>query len=380
MTDTTINCLPPVCSFTVEVDLIAGGGSSKSALDVGSVNYTYDNGTLTVTYLIEEEGWYLNETHFDYSKGDLSEIPLNKGGNPKIGQFDFKDEDLFSDQHSYTVDIGPLYEGEIINLAAHSVVFKPGGLEGLELTLPDQVDMKVYSGTSSYFDIQMDMDQDGELDSEVHTGWCADIGHTISTNTLYTANVYSSYETLPENVNIDKPDNLAAVNWLINEFSVGDTLYDELVYGGYNNAHPSQYPNDGSLVGGGYSENPQPYNSLGDITAGDIQRAIWGLIDHSQSDPGMPYNDARADELADRAYVHHREFVPECDDVVALVLQPINTTSQITIAQITMAELDVPCESQEETAWGQGDPFTNSSWAMYTPFEVECDNMETMPV
>ena len=37
---------------------------------------------------------------------------------------------------------------------------------------------------------------DGALNG-AYEGWCVDIDHTINQDTDYTANVYSSYETLP---------------------------------------------------------------------------------------------------------------------------------------------------------------------------------------
>lgn len=406
--------MPTTSSFNFTTDLIAGGGSLASAIDVGDVLYSYDDFAkqLTVTYQIVDptpgdlrDDWFLNSIEFDFSVNNLDGIPTNKSGNPKVGQFDYKYAFALPDasggqtSHSFTIDLNALdidlEPGDVINLAAHGNVSQLGGLEALEYALPDQVTMRVQrTSPESYF--QTTIDGPDWLDG-TYNGWCVDTSRTIGQNTNYTANVYSSYEDMAGIV--DKPNNLDAVNWLLNNFQVGDSLVDEVIYGGFNNADPSQYPNSGDPVTG---VDPGTNNSLGPITYGDIQRAIWGLIEHTQSTAGVgSFSDARADELADRAYLYGQDFIPECGDKVALVLQPVNPSgmpnAQITIAQVTLAELGIPCEGGEETAWGEGawdayngigdqnnpvvggGPFTDTSWAMYSQFTIPGGG-ETTPV
>lgn len=397
--------MPTGGSFIFTTDLIAGGGSQNSALDVGNITYEYD-GTqyLTVTYNIVDptsgdlrDDWFITEAHFDYSIDDLSGIPINNRGNPKIGLFDYNSGFLPLDgsggetEYSFTIDVGDLEPGETINFAAHAVVSQLEGLEALEYSLPDQVTMRIVdypsSGDNSYFDTQI-TSTDASWLNGTYDGWCVDTGQTIGLNTNYTANVYSSYEDLTGIV--DKPNNLDAVNWLLNNFQVDQPLEDLVIYGGFENANPSQYPNSGDPITG---INPGTNNDLGDITYGDIQRAIWGLIDNTQSTSGVgSFSNARADELADRAYLYGQDFTPECGDKVALILQPVNagggTNAQITIAQVTLAELEIPCEGGEETAWGEGaydayngtgdqnnpvvggGSFTDTSWAMYSQYTI----------
>jgi hypothetical protein len=402
--------MPTSSSFNFTTDLIADGGSLGTAIDVGDVLYSYDDFTkeLTVTYQIVDstpgdlrDDWFIRIAHFDYSINDLSGIPTNKPGNPQIGKFDYQSDFLPFDgsggttEYSFTVNVGDLEPGDVINLAAHAVVSQLGGLEALEYALPEQVTMSIVdypsAGDNSYFDTQITSSEATWLNG-IYDGWCVDTGRTIGLNTNYTANVHSSYEDLTGIV--DKPNNLDAVNWLINNFEVGDSLYNWVNYGG-EVASPSDYLNDGSLVETP-TTNPDPLIGLGPITYGDIQRAIWGLIDNTQSTSGVgSFSNARADELADRAYLHvyeNGEFIPECGDTVALVLQPVNasggTNAQVTIAQVTLAELGIPCEGGEETAWGEGaydayngigdqnnpdvlgGTFTDSSWAMYSQFAI----------
>jgi hypothetical protein len=285
----------------------------------------------------------------------------------------------------------------VINLAAHANVSQLGGLDALEYALPDQVTMRVQypvAGGDSYFNTTI-TSSDATWLNGTYDGWCVDIGRTIQ-QTNYTANVYSSYEDLPAGL-IDKPGNLDAVNWLINnaDLVVGQALTDDVVFGTYgppypgNSPLPGDYPETDPITGGTQGTG----DNLGSITYGDIQRAIWALIDNSQSTSGLgSFDRARADELADRAYLYGQDFTPECDDKIAVVLQPVNasggTNAQVTIAQVTFAELEIPCEGREETAWGEGGYdaygnignqnnmdvlggiFTDTSWAMYSSFQV----------
>ncbi len=394
---------------SVVTDLIADGGSQSSAIDVGDVTYEINAelDTLTVHYQIVDEtpgdlrdNWFLESVAFDFSINNLKGIPTNRPGSPMIGLFDYKA--TFSPPtglggtttYSFTINLGALgidLEAEdTINLAAHANVSQLGGLAALEYALPSQVTMKIVDypslGDDSYFNTQITAPGATWLNG-IYDGWCVDTARTIGLNQQYTANVYSSYENLTGIV--DKPNNLDAVNWLLNNFEVGNALSDEVVYGG-SNASPSDYRNDGTLVGSS-TTNTDPLTGLGGITYGDIQRAIWALIDDTPSTSGLgAYSNARADELADRAYLAGQGFTPGCNDVVALVLQPVaNTTTnaQVTIAQVTLAELEIPCLGRSETAWGEGkfdaygvgdqnDPliggarFTNSSWAMYSSVDI----------
>ena len=86
----------------------------------------------------------------------------------------------------------------------------------------------------------------------VYEGWCIDTDRLISDNTNYTAKVYSSYEPLPAGL-VEHPENLDLVNWIINQNYVGKP------------------------AGG----------SLGNYTYGDVQLAIWTLIE-DQVSTGWP--------------------------------------------------------------------------------------------
>ena len=99
-------------------------------------------------------------------------------------------------------------------IAAHGVV-QTGGADGLEAMLPDQVTIStVYPGLEfsapSYFDITV---SGGTTLDGTYDGYCVDTdGGAVSG----TANVYSSYEPLPQ-TRIEYPENLDLVNWIINQ-------------------------------------------------------------------------------------------------------------------------------------------------------------------
>jgi hypothetical protein len=67
------------------VDLIADGGSSATAIDVGDVSVWNDAGELHVKYETTG-GWVMSATHLEIAMNEM-DIPQNRKGNPKVGQF-----------------------------------------------------------------------------------------------------------------------------------------------------------------------------------------------------------------------------------------------------------------------------------------------------
>ena len=108
-----------------------------------------------------------------------------------------------------------------------------------------------------------------------YDGWCADDDTAITTDKQYVgADVYSSYEALPAGL-VEKPYNLDLVNWVLNQ----DFLNKD--------------------AGGG----------LGLYTAGDIQKAIWILIENSSGNPGgRPFSIARANQIVSLAIANGEGF------------------------------------------------------------------------
>jgi hypothetical protein len=327
-------------------DLIAGGGNTESAMDVGDVNVWNDDTTLHIKYVITDSAWCITETHLQVATS-LDAIP-QKNGNPLPGKFEENDEHDCVTEVPYTyslVDEGCAADADLY-IAAHAVVQKAVGYEDPNLdnfaaALPAQVTMSVtypYDGGPSYFP-QTTVSGGTVLDG-TYEGWCADTDHDIYQNTNYTANVYSSYETLPAGL-VEYPENLDKVNWIINQGFVGQ---------------PSS----------GCSDN---------YTYADVQRAIWALIEDNQSTSSIgSWPQCRVDEILAAAYSTGEGFTPGCDDQVAVILQPVDPNVQvITIAQVTFASVGVPCEPifQYETAWGAGLDFPGNNWATYLTYTVQ---------
>lgn len=321
-------------------DLIAGGGNEKSAMDVGDVRVWNDGDYLYVEYVLTDPEWCLTETHLHIDVG-LDLIP-QKNGNPIPGKFDFSDEHDCVDTFQYAIPItwDPF---EVLYIAAHAVVqsfvgYENPNLDNFAAALPAQVSMSVqypYPGGPAYFPVTT---VTGYTLTGTYEGWCVDTDHTISQNTNYTANVYSSYETLPEGL-LEFPENLDLVNWIINQGFVG-----------------------------------QPSTCDGNYTYGDIQRAIWALVEDNQSSSGLgSWSQCRVDEILAAAYANGEGFEPGCEDYVAVILQPIGGQQVVTIAQVTFASVGVPCDPifQYETAWGDGLDFPGKNWSTYFAYAVQ---------
>jgi len=164
--------------------------------------------------------------------------------------------------------------------------------------------------------------------------------------------VFSSYETLPDEIinngtgnnNLDSPENLDLVNWVMN--------------------------NPGNPVS---------------ITQVQQQDVIWALVDDAVT-PGQ----LDASELAvyNEALLHDG-FVPADGQSLAIVLQPVDasnnsvgqvTIGQVTIGQVTFGSLGLECVDwtpvyKGDTGWaitkGDGISFPRgSNWGLYYEYIV----------
>ncbi|MFX1576846.1 MAG: hypothetical protein ACFFCF_06705 [Promethearchaeota archaeon] len=327
------------------VNLIAGGGNIKSAIDVGDVSIWNDLEFLYVHYQTDEP-WCITETHLEVAT-DSSLIP-QKNGNPIPGHFTYKDEwDPCITGYTYMIPLSWLPDAELV-IAAHAVVqriigYEPPTMEDLSNALPDTMAMSVqypYAGGPAYFPVTT---VTGEPLSGTYEGWCADTDNTINQNTEYTAYVYSSY--FPPEGLIEHPENLDLVNWIINQAYVGQ---------------PS-------------------FGCPGTYTYGDVQRAIWTLIEDAQSEAGLnSWSQCRVDEILAAAYANGEGFEPGCGDSIAVILAPIDGQQTI-VAQVTFIDVGLECTPiyQAETAWGEGEDFPGKNWATYITYEWQ--NIVTFP-
>ncbi len=194
-----------------------------------------------------------------------------------------------------------------------------------EAALPDTATFSIRDGDFSYWDVTIS--NDGSING-THEGWCADPNHGIQPGKDYVANVFSSYETLPAGL-VDHPENFDLVNWIINQHFVGKS------------------------AGG----------SLGNYTLGDVQRAIWELL-QNKIDASTSYNPARVAQIRSLAATHEG-FRPKCGDLLVVVLQPVGGN------QVTIIQVPIDCaKSNTVTATLNGFEFKASADILWTPTPV----------
>ena len=100
-----------------DVSMCAG-----QSMDIGTIDVTNNDNYIYVSFVVEEPGWYLAETHVA-----VDVIPTNKSGNPVPGQFLYACDLDGSLEDECTVMI-PLdgLSGEV-EIAAHAAVFQLAG-------------------------------------------------------------------------------------------------------------------------------------------------------------------------------------------------------------------------------------------------------------
>ncbi|MBA1340533.1 MAG: hypothetical protein C5S40_00095 [ANME-2 cluster archaeon] len=186
-----------------------------------------------------------------------------------------------------------------------------------------------YPSHNSYF---ISIVTEGGILNNTYDGWCIDYGHVIYLFKPYDVIVYSSYGDLTNLGNVDYSEDLDKVNWIINQDFVG-----------------------------------QQSSSLGAYTRMDVQRAIWLLVDEFPPSGNWP----NVIEIYDLALEYGEGYVPQCDEVMAVILEPTDQ-AQVTIIEIPVADLVEGCDNGygEETAWAAGLPFPGNSWAMYFNYTI----------
>jgi hypothetical protein len=156
--------------------------------------------------------------------------------------------------------------------------------------------VKHLENAQSYFRISIE--DDGLLNGN-YPGWCADWAAQIEDDVPYSFKFYSSLRSdFPPGL-IDKPENLDEMNWVLNQKFVGKN------------------------AGGG----------LGLYTSGDVQLALWTLLDNSFDDSTVgPYSQARVDKIVALAFQYGSGFIPTCRQDVGFILDP--GTPQSTIIEV----------------------------------------------
>lgn len=167
----------------------------------------------------------------------------------------------------------------------------------------------------AYFDLTIN---DTELSGD-YAAWCVDVDLSLGANECYDYLVYSSYAELPVGA-FEQSDNFDLVNWILNQNFVG-----------------------------------QPSPSGGNYTFGDVQWAIWELVDNQNciacSFLGSDWSTTKGQEIVDSAVANGEGYVPGIGDVMAVVLLPTGRTQSIIISIPLECEPEPSCE----TAFARGD-------------------------
>jgi hypothetical protein len=339
------------------VDLIAGGGNVKGAKDVGDVSIWRDATYLHVKFQITASNTGISEAQVQVATS-LAGIPQSNG-NPVPGQFQYKASGLaYVTNYEFMIPLNSAWTpSTTLYIAAHANVGSPGitSVTDFQPTLPDTVYINVpgtpYPGAPSYIpDICI---SGGTCIDGHYNGWCVDALHPIRVNINSLAYVYSSYEALPSAMTqmgiIAHPENLGAVNWIINQNFVGTGAY----------------------------------------TYGEVQFAIWMLLINPDANiilnnlnngylgPGTVDNAVTLYNTA----LTHTAYIPGPGEKLVVILVPVDECNHI-CGQICIIPICIPnIPGTSETAWasvttrnGSGGitalsyPFPGKNWATYIKY------------
>ena len=174
--------------------------------------------------------------------------------------------------------------------------------------------------TTAYFDLTVNGES---ILAGNYEAWCTDFETALNEDQCFDGNVYSSYDVLPES-GIAQPENFDLINWIVNQDFVGQA----------------------STVGGNY-------------TYGDVQYAIWVLIDSlfyncSDCDNLGDWDPDRAQEIIDLALANGDGYEPGIGDQLVVVLIPTDSTVQSVIISVPMECDEEPSTGGCETAFARG--------------------------
>lgn len=207
-------------------------------------------------------------------------------------------------------------------------------IQSLSAALPDRLTIKTVNFFHNQFDDPTDtrtfdlvlegggalngtydgfcIDSDRGLDISYDENYDGVVDPTEYTSRSYSAQVYSSYEPLPEELDIEQPDNMDLVNWVLNQ----------------------DFTNQAST------------NGTGNYTWADIQKAMWVLLDDETSSAyvgpeGDHWQQARINEIVTAARANGEGFVPGFGQKMAVILVPEDNGDLIPDAQVVIAAIEL---------------------------------------
>lgn len=332
-TSYTFSC-DPIQISDETVDLVAGqhnpvGTATFHLTPAGNLEISYQLNLDEIT-----QGAVITEVHIDFARvlnndSKNGGFNANKSGNPQPGQFDINIS-LTPGQTNWSITVSKANLLQYLNLqagsnvpndfyiAAHGVV--EWGSEGTCPTLPDGKWRYLASvpGNNYYVEnAKLYEDQSGTtLLYDNLNGWCIDRENGAMPGAYVQVNFLCSTENI--SCFVDKPENIGAVNWLLNNKNV-----------------------------------------CGTYTMRDIQVTIWKLLDNNTR-PFNPYDTAKVNCLYDAA-IQHNDFVPGCGEIIGVVMYQVGKDycNGQSAMQAFLIERTVSCGGSE-TMWGFDWDFDNN--------------------
>ncbi|RYC51402.1 hypothetical protein [Flagellimonas olearia] len=312
----------------IEFDLSEDCQKSEAVLlagqhtEVGKVTVTESGDNYIITYEITNDEWCISETHLSVVNSP-EDFPMTNSGNPKNGNFEYKDS--FDCAKTVTYEV-PTSKGPYI--AAHAVVnCLNESAESIAENLPVDIDFcAVDRGTNtglSYWSINIS----NSFLAGDYNAWCLDANKPLGI-ICAEGSVVSSYSDL-SSTSIAYTDNMNQVNWIINQDFVG------------------------TLASNGEA-----------FTFGDVQVAIWSFVENAQcptcGNNVGEWSEERAQEIIDLANINGTDYMPDCGELLGLIILPDDTGKQP-----LLISYPIECSDCEETAWADGCSFPGNNWATY---------------
>jgi hypothetical protein len=212
--------------------------------------------------------------------------------------------------------------------------------------MPDQIDHDFFShGTTeikartqhagsgdglqtSYWHITFDATYGGRLAGVQMNGWCVDLSRTMG-STAYWFDVYSTYDDFPYDNVLDSPDKLANVNWMINNFRLGQTY----------------------TVPAGANDSCGSSEDIVELKWQTMQNAIWRTVDQGSvsTNTGDDFWEQSGSNLClayymrDEAVLFGDYYEPSCDDpdaemAIILIRDDNSVDSNVINKQVIIGE------------------------------------------
>lgn len=340
-----------------QIEVWAGSGNPTAGMLVGTIAF-YNNGTATLTLNNSLQFAYVPSILHLAIATSLSGIPVNNSGNPVPGQFQYQFPITpVPGQLQYTFNFTP--PTGTVYVAAHFGVSIYSGLAGGYYLPTTPVNFSVfapYPGAPAFFP-EIDITNAGALSGTSYMGYCIDPYRVINTGVTYEAMMVSIYDSAAlADLALRFPpvpfdyQNFPLVNYLINKYPVGSLI---------------------TPVSDTTSCTPSGTEQA--VTYGDIQKAIWWLLNQNYGDETGALGDwspERVNALLCDAYANGVGFAPACGQKFLFVLAPTNGKNQAVFSWLT-----IPCAGTQ-TAWADGKDgalFPNSSqWGTYFLWNTTC--------